>query len=125
MREEERMLLKELRTLDSGKATNLLLEKHPDFVNPKVVMGRSWKVSDQFRLGEAYLDRLPHASGEMYKAFASFMSLSNLLKLLSSKLPVSRDKQDLLNYYLNPVLIAKSQSEEDKILVRRIFKALK
>lgn len=82
-----------------------------------LIAHRSWKRSDQIRLAEFYLRKLPFASSRVYECFASFMSLELLMKVIEKYWPSDMSNADLLLYYLLPVLNKHAKSESDRKLI--------
>ena len=75
---------------------------------------RSWEKDDQLRLARCFLQALPFASGRPYEAFASFMPIRTLVKVIRECLPnVAPDRISLLQYYLCPLLRERAQTEAD------------
>lgn len=89
-----------------------------------VVPHRSWEKRDQIRLAKYYLSKIPFASARGYEAFASFMSVANLVAVIRDYIPSSPEDRRLLEYHLAPVLCRKAESEKDLAVVRSFLDAL-
>lgn len=82
----------------------------------------SWKRSDQRKLAQHYLSRIPYASQKPYEVFASIMSIKTLVEVIEGLMPTNAADRDLLKYHLAPVLRDSAKSDEDRALVERLLK---
>lgn len=119
-----------IRGLSSQEAASWLMESYPvdalDYGNAIALLThRSWKRADQVRLANYYLKKLPFASSRVYEAFASFMSIDLLIKILNEHLPKSSAEMSLLVYYVGPVLEKSVRTETDRELVRSFISELR
>lgn len=120
----------ELRRLNSEDAANWLIERYPveseDYGQAIAFLAhRSWKKSDQLRLARYYFRKIPFASSRPYEIFASFMSLSNFIKVIQERMPLSKEDRSLLVYHLEPVLKKKVNSASDEEMVNQLLSDLK
>lgn len=129
MDEKQRKLCARLRELQSSEAASWLMTCYP--INSDhwgeallVIHHRSWKKQDQVRLAKYYLSKIPFASARGYEAFASFMSVANLVTVIQDYIPSSSEDKRLLEYYLAPILRRKAQSEKDLAVVSNFLEAL-
>ena len=122
---EKKAICKSLTNMSSDRAATWLLNEYK-FENENwyysliIMRHRSWKKSDQVRLAEYYLQRIPFASASGYEAFLSFMSVSNFVKSIEKYLPTSNSDKQLLKYYLLPLLNNKVSSDKDKNIVTEL-----
>lgn len=120
----------ELKRLSSEDAANWLIERYPaeseEYGQAIALLAhRSWKKSDQLRLARHYFRKIPFASSKPYEVFASFMSLSNFIKVIQERLPVNKEDRSLLVYHLEPALKKKVSSASDEEMVSRLLSDLK
>lgn len=80
----------------------------------------SWKRSDQIRLAECYLSRVPLGSARAYQAFAKCMSVPLLLSVLRKYPPVAARKS-LYDYHVAPVLRAAAKTAGDRASVEHFL----
>ena len=109
MDERYRVLAEKLRALSSADAADHLLANYPvgsEDSGTAIVMIRhlSWEVTDQVRLADHYLSRLPHASAVAYEAFAAIMSRDRFLAAVQGNWPKTDERIELLRYYLYPTI---------------------
>src|SRR6185295_14974264 len=119
MDQRRRQICENLRAMRSEDAANWLMETYkvddPAWGEAITLLPhRSWAKADQLKLARYYLQRIPYASERPYKAFASFMSIRNLVKVLREYLPrVSTDRLSLLHYHLAPLLKQHAKNDGD------------
>ncbi|MCL1790397.1 MAG: hypothetical protein FWG40_03410 [Peptococcaceae bacterium] len=121
-----RLICRELRKMTSSQAADWIIETYP-LDNPRygeafrLISHRSWKRADQIRLAAYYFQNIPYANPEGYEAFASFMSVRVLVKITQENLPIDKRKNDLLLYYLLPVLKKAAKTESDHELIKSLI----
>ena len=118
-----------LRKMGSDDAADWLMDQYPierpDYGNAIILLAhRSWKKRDQIRLADYYFQKIPFANSRPYEVFASFMSTSNLIKMLRKHLPNSTSDLDLLVYHLEPILRKKSRETSKNDIVDRFLEEL-
>jgi len=115
--------IEQLKGYDSEEAAQWLIDTYP-FDSEEywkaisLISHRSWKKGDQLKLARHYFKKVPFSSAKPYEAFASFMSLSNLIKVVREYVPSDSSDLDLLIYHLEPVLrkmVAKMGSGESEL----------
>lgn len=119
-----------IKLMDSEDAATWLMETYPiddpEYGNAIILLNhRSWKKSDQIRLARHYFRKIPFASSKPYEVFASFMSISNFIKIINEYLPKKKADLNLLIYLLEPVLMKNLKSKSDKDIVDRFLVELK
>ena len=117
MNESDRAEASYLRTLSSDQAATYLIERYVDGY-PRTISHRSWKVADQLRLAQHFLQGRVYSSAIPYKDFLSFMSVSNFLAVVSKGIPqIPPDDLSLLFYHLVPSLrrVATSDAQMEEL----------
>jgi hypothetical protein len=119
-------LIEKLKAMSSEDASTWLMETYPldsiDYGNAIILLPhRSWMKPDQLRLARYYFQKIPFASKKPYEAFASFMSISNLIKIIREYIPTDQSDKELLKYYLEGVLKKGIKSGSDKELVKNFI----
>lgn len=119
-------MVTELRKISSDQAADWVLLNYP-LTNPDYWIGLelishlSWKRSDQVRLAQHYLKRLPFASAKPYEIFASFMSLGIFLRTIHENLPEAKHDKELLLYHLSPILHKVGKSNADHAIIQKFI----
>ena len=116
----------DLRKLTSDEAANWLIKTYPietSDVGEAIALlpHRSWKRADQIRLCKYYFQKIPFANSKVYEAFASFMSIDLMIKIVEENLPTSDSEVNLLLYYLTPTLKKHSKSTKDNDLINQFL----
>lgn len=115
--------LNDLRKIPSNRAADWVLLNYPienpDFwIGLELISHLSWKRSDQVRLAQHYLKRIPFANGKPYEIFSSIMSLKRFIEIIRGNIPTDKESKDLLLYHLLPILQKVAKSSEDHELVQ-------
>lgn len=118
----QKSLSKKLGDMTSEEAAGWLLSNYPidkpgyqDAIT--LITHRSWQRPEQLRLSRYYLGKLPFSSAKPYEAFASFMSIKLVLKVIEGFIPETDADRKLLLYHLRPVLQKSTRSDADRELV--------
>lgn len=111
--------LAELRIMESAEAADWLITNCPIGSERSgeaflIISRLSWKKSDQRRLAEHYLSKVPYASAKPYEAFASIMQTEKLVDVIEGFIPSTETDRDLLRYHLAPVLSKSAKSDADR-----------
>jgi len=119
------MIVANLRKMESGEAADWLMERYPTTADQwgeaiTIIPHLSWKRTDQVRLADYYLSRLPVASARAYQAFASFMKASLLIEVVSRYIP-GENFIDLFEYYVVPVLTEAVKTPADREALQRLL----
>ncbi len=127
MDEKQKKLRAQLASLDSAQAAERLIDMYPlesvDFSEGLLLISHlSWKKSDQKKLARHFFKKLPFASARGYEAFASFMSVNNMLECVRERFPMSSSDMNLLLYHLIPVLSLAAKNDQDRQLVLAFLK---
>lgn len=104
-----RALCRELGSLTSADAADRLITRSSTSASDegdafRLIRHRSWKRSEQVRLAEHFLKKLPFASAAAYEILASIMSFRLFVGMLRDALPTDSGDLELLRYHLLPVL---------------------
>ncbi|GFM59953.1 hypothetical protein PSCICG_11130 [Pseudomonas cichorii] len=127
MDEKQKKLRAQLASLDSAQAAERLINMYPlesvDFSEGLLLISHlSWKKSDQKKLARHFFKKLPFASARGYEAFASFMSVKNMLECVCERFSMSSSDMSLLLYHLIPVLSRAAKSDQDRQLILAFLK---
>ncbi|MBX8592645.1 hypothetical protein K5D56_25065 [Pseudomonas cichorii] len=127
MDEKQKKLRAQLAKLDSAQAAERLINMYPleslDCSEGLLLIPHlSWKQSDQKKLARHFFKKLPFASARGYEAFASFMSVKNILECVRERFPMSSSDTSLLLYHLIPVLNMAAKNDQDRQLVLAFLK---
>ncbi|HDS0922577.1 TPA: hypothetical protein QDZ10_001032 [Stenotrophomonas maltophilia] len=120
---------KSIREMSSHDAADWLMENYPAGTPNygtafQLMPRRSWKRSDQIRLAEHYLARLPFASNTPYRVFLSFMAAEVFVLQIRKFLPDEESSIKLLQYHLGPVMREAAKSDADRVLFSRLMAEL-
>ncbi|WP_080266843.1 hypothetical protein [Pseudomonas syringae] len=113
--------------MDSSEAVDWLIQNYPvssiDYGEAlALIPHRSWRKDDQLRLARYYFTKLPFASARGYEAFASIMSIHNLILCISENLPINELDKELLLYHAIPTLNKAAKNERDQLLINKLQK---
>lgn len=122
MNEFQKKSIMKIARMSSEDAAQWVVENYPISANNYgdaffYVCHRTWKVPDQKKLARYYFKKLPFSSERGYEAFASIMSMRNLICCVKELLPSTASDKDLLLYHLLPVLNKFARNEGDQQLV--------
>ena len=84
----------------------------------EALTARSWLVGDQLRLAHYFLQSVPHATGRVYGALLSVMSVNNFLKVMREYLPKDKSRLELLFYYLETELRKSAKNQKDESVIK-------
>ncbi|MBT2768564.1 hypothetical protein J7J08_13040 [Stenotrophomonas sp. ISL-67] len=120
---------KSIREMSFRDAADWLMENYPAGAPHygtafQLMPRRSWKRSDQIRLAEHYLARLPFASSTPYRVFLSFMAAEVFVSQIRKFLPDDESSIDLLRFHLGPVMREAATSDVDRALFSRVMAEL-
>lgn len=109
MNEKQRVECLMISGMTSEQAAEWLINRYPissEEYNEAFVLipHRSWGRSEQRRLANYYLGKVPFAAGRAYEALASIMPARVLLKELVYYIPEENADVELMVYYLMPAL---------------------
>lgn len=122
MNEFQKNSIMKLARMSSEDAAQWVIENYPLSANNYgdaffYVCHRTWKVPDQKKLARYYFKKLPFSSERGYEAFASIMSMKNLIGCVRELLPSTASDKNLLLYHLLPVLNKHASNEGDHQLI--------
>ncbi len=116
-----------IRSMTSEDAATWMLAEYP-VSNPahgrayQLLPHRSWKRADQIRLADYYFQKIPYASARPYEAFASFMSVHLMLRLIARHMPLAEGDRDLLDYHLRRVARKWARTARDEQAIREFLR---
>lgn len=123
MNEKQRIECSMISGMTSEQAADWLINTYPisseEYSHAFELMSRrSWKRSEQRKLANHYLRKIPFAAGRAYSALASIMPARVLIEELIKYIPEEKADIDLMLYYLLPALSKCTRSKADVISLK-------
>jgi hypothetical protein len=116
-----------IKEMESSEAACWLMEKYSvasvDYEQAFILLTkRSWKKSDQTKLANYYLKRMPFASVIPYEIFLRFMAFDAFLNVIKENIPKKEQDRSLVLYHLVPALRKAAKTEKEKNLTNDFLK---
>ncbi|WP_157969779.1 hypothetical protein [Pseudomonas huaxiensis] len=118
MNEKQRLECSQISDMSSEQAAEWIMNRYPlhssDYGEAFILIPhRSWSRSEQRKLANYYLRKIPFAGGRSYESLASIMPARVLLVEVYKYLPDNKLDLELLIYYLTPALLKCARADQD------------